>query len=381
MKNMKLVYLAQTGLFDEWAHTVQILKMCEAFAENNIEVVLVAPNRKDQTNKTVFDLYGIKPIFKIILVPYLDFFKGSPNSFWYWIRFISFLISARILLFKYNYDVLYTRELYLTPFFRNVFLEIHSFSNSLNMLQRFSFKVSSSIVVLTSFIKTKIINIGINQNKILVAPDAVRLEDFNNTLSKEEARNKVGLKNEIKIFGYIGTLRTMGMEKGVSVAIDALKSLNSSYYLYIVGGTSEDIDYYKKYVLNNGLTDRVIFAGRVSHKDIAIHISACDVLVAPFPENEHYKYFMSPLKIFEYMASKRPMVVSDLPSLHEVLVKDKTSVFVPPNNSKLLAEGIVRLVEDVEFASRISDNAYMEVKDKYTWKKRAEKIIYFIKNT
>jgi glycosyltransferase involved in cell wall biosynthesis len=193
------------------------------------------------------------------------------------------------------------------------------------------------------------------------------------------ARKKLGIKNQSKIFGYVGTLKTMGMEKGVATAIRCLKNLPVEYSLYVVGGEKEDIEYYKKISDNEGISDRVIFAGKVSHGDVPLHISACDCLVAPFPENEHYSYFMSPLKIFEYMASKRPMVVSDLPSLREVLRDGDTALFIRPDNSADLAQAILKVCSDTDLYKKLSENAYKDVLENYTWKKRAEKILSFIR--
>ena len=120
---MKLVYIANVGIPSDWAHSVQIMKMCEAFAENGAEVILVvAKGRNSSDSGDPFTFYNVKPIFKIVRVPSLNLFPGNPSAIWYWIRLISFLISARIYLFTQSYDVCYTRELYATPFFRNVFL-------------------------------------------------------------------------------------------------------------------------------------------------------------------------------------------------------------------------------------------------------------------
>ena len=78
------------------------------------------------------------------------------------------------------------------------------------------------------------------------------------------------------------------------------------------------------------------------------------------------------------MASRRPMVVSDLPSLCEVLVEGETALFIPPDDPKALAGAVERLVEDRLLSSGIAENAYKEVAEKYTWKKRAENILKFV---
>jgi len=382
---MKLVYIAPISLLNDWAHTVQIMKMCEAFSKNGIEVELVVPNRKVYHNMDLdktdpFEYNHIEKIFKITKLPFIDLFYGNPSGILYLIRIFTFLLSARIYLTFKDYDVLYTRDYRSKIFFKDIYLEQHSFPKASSFLNRFVYKKVAGLIVLTSFIKEKILNLGINQNKILVAPDAVRLKDFMENISINDARSKLGLSINDNIFGYIGTLKTMGIEKGVSEAISSLDFLPENYKLYVVGGSTEDVIFYKNYATTKGLDRRVIFTGQVLHKTIPEHISACNVVIAPFPENEHYSYFMSPLKIFEYMASKRPMVVTDLPSLREVLVDEKTALFVPPSNPMALAGAVERLVGDIELSRTISENAHREVTEKYTWEKRAGNILNFIIN-
>jgi len=85
---------------------------------------------------------------------------------------------------------------------------------------------------------------------------------------------------------------------------------------------------------------------------------------------------MSPLKIFEYMASQRPIAASDLPSLREVL-NEENSVLIEPDNPRSLAEGVKNILQNVKFADKISKQAYSDVQ-KYTWEKRAERILGFV---
>jgi glycosyltransferase involved in cell wall biosynthesis len=78
------------------------------------------------------------------------------------------------------------------------------------------------------------------------------------------------------------------------------------------------------------------------------------------------------------MASSVPIVVSDLPSIREIL-NENNAVFVEPNNPESLANGIKKVLQNNDLADRISKQALQDVQN-YTWQKRAEKILEFIKN-
>jgi glycosyltransferase involved in cell wall biosynthesis len=173
----------------------------------------------------------------------------------------------------------------------------------------------------------------------------------------------------------------MGMEKGVSTLINSLVLLPEDFILYVVGGLGgkeEDVDFYKKIAIEKKVDDRVIFTGKVPHSDIPMYISTCDVLASPFPDYEHYRYYMSPLKIFEYMASKKPIISTNLPSIKEVLIDQHNSILVSPDSPSELSNAIVKLTKDTSLSNKISENAYLDVSTKYTWNIRARNILEFI---
>jgi len=114
-----------------------------------------------------------------------------------------------------------------------------------------------------------------------------------------------------------------------------------------------------------------------SQAQLAVYQKAFDILLMPFPPNEHYTFYMSPLKMFEYMASGRPIVTSDLPSVREIL-NENNAIFVKPEDPEDLARGIKTALEDKELAQRVSQQAFEDVQF-YTWTKRAERIVRFIK--
>ncbi|MBR4330833.1 MAG: glycosyltransferase, partial [Candidatus Riflebacteria bacterium] len=85
--------------------------------------------------------------------------------------------------------------------------------------------------------------------------------------------------------------------------------------------------------------------------------------------------WMSPLKIFDYMASKKPIIASNLPSIREILEDKKTSLLIDPDDICGWKNSIVKILCKPNLAKELSENAYKLLKDKYTWKLRAEKIL------
>ena len=217
---------------------------------------------------------------------------------------------------------------------------------------------------------------GISSDRLLVSPDGVDLKIFDIAISKIDARAKLGLPREGKFLLYSGSLQTMLMEKGIDVIFLALSTLPFDVRLLVVGGTADDIAPYAACVRSLGVEDRVTFIPRVPRATLALYQKVADVLLMPFPFTTHYAYYMSPLKLFEYMASCRPIVATDLPSMRSVL-DDTSALFIPPSDAMALARGIKRLLSDNEFSERIAGEAYRRVQQ-YSWDKRARNIIQFI---
>lgn len=382
--SFKLLYLLNHRFPTEKAYGIQIAKMCEAFADLGHEVTLVAPSRISKVKENFFRYYNIEKNFwfKKIFSP--DFYlPGKLDRLAFYAKnFLSAFVLGFYAL-THGADIIYSRDelpLYFISFFKkNIFFEAHRFSKNKTIIafyRRFK-KLNFKIIVISKNLKNEFVKLGFKPNNILVAPDGVDLEEFDIGLFKEEARRRLNLPQNKILIGYVGMLKTMGMEKGVNLLIESLKYLPQNILLVLVGGRKEDIGFYKKLTEKEKLSERVLFVGQVKHEMIPMYLKAFDILVMPFPYNQHYAFYMSPLKLFEYMASKRPIVATDLPSVREVL-NEKNSVLIEPDNPKNLTDGIKFILENQKSAESLASQAFEDVQN-YTWQKRAEKILGFIK--
>ena len=83
------------------------------------------------------------------------------------------------------------------------------------------------------------------------------------------------------------------------------------------------------------------------------------------------------MKLFEYMASKRPIIASEIPSITEIL-NEKNAILIPPDNPKILTDTIVKVCNDsvLERLESIANTAYSGVQE-HSWQKRAHRILSF----
>jgi glycosyltransferase involved in cell wall biosynthesis len=98
-----------------------------------------------------------------------------------------------------------------------------------------------------------------------------------------------------------------------------------------------------------------------------------DVLILPNPKSAISSEFTSPLKLFEYMASGRPIVASDLPAFREILRHDENALLVEAGNPQALVAGISRIKRDPTLGGRLARQAREDVRA-FTWARRAERL-------
>jgi glycosyltransferase involved in cell wall biosynthesis len=375
-----MLFLLFYGRFpSEKAASLFAAKSCEAFAEEGLRVVLLVPRRFLREKANPFEYYHTKQNFKVVFLPTVDFlFLPLFQKFFFFLGYFFFSVSSSLyLLFtaKKN-DIIYSNEslplFFATFFFKNTFYEMHDFPESkLALFGIFLKRVRFALV----HNKWKISHLNevfkVNPDKILHEPNAVDIHDFDIEITKEEARNKLNLPLDKKIAVYTGHLYGW---KGVGTLAQSAKLLPPEYLVVFVGGTETDVVAFRK---KYGDDSRVLIVGNKKHQEIPIWQKASDLLVLPNTAKEKIsKYYTSPMKLFEYMASKRPVVATEIPSILEIVDKT-TAVMVPPDDSASLAKGIMSAVGDKEHSEKISEKAYREVL-RHTWQERAKRILSFI---
>jgi glycosyltransferase involved in cell wall biosynthesis len=231
------------------------------------------------------------------------------------------------------------------------------------------------IVAISNSIKNDLVRAGVPEGKVLVLPDAVDMRTYEKPLMKSEARDRVGLSRNIPLVVYTGSLFP---GRGVYVLADSSRYLASEVHIVLVGGNPRERHELEQYVRLHKL-ERVLVRGHVPPTLTPVFQQAADVLAHPQlgVDAQHFKH-SSPLKLFEYMAARRPIVASDLPSLREVLEHERNALLVPPGDPNALALAIQRLLDDPELGERIANAAFEQVRE-WTWERRARKILEMLR--
>lgn len=359
----KILYVHNADFSKPCANRIQVLNMCKVFKKIGQDIILVSFNNDKNTIKRI---YNEDIDFNIISL------KSSINYY-----FRSLLLFLRFLNIKNNYNYIYTRDLIfaflVSKFFKNkkIIYELHDLSNGKmwHFLFKRTFKNLHGCVVISEGLKEELIKWGFDSNKIHVLPDGVDLDKFDITISKNEAREILNLLDDKIIISYTGSLQNWKGYETFLKSYGYLKNKENIVYL-VVGGNEEQVIRLKEKYNNKN----IIFVPFVENSKIPLFLKASDILV--IPNSSKYEIsvkYTSPLKLFEYMASKRPIIASDLPSIREVVSEDDV-LFFKPDNEKDLALKIEELINDNRMQNKLVNNAFEKVKE-YTWEKRAKEII------
>ncbi len=351
----KILYITNVRLPTEKAHGLQIMKSCEAFVRQGVSVTLLAP-QIPTFDTDPFEYYGVAKNFKIHKV----FTIPVQN---YYVRGLSFTFSALVYalwrgLFKDS--IVYSRDV-ITLFVTSLFglrpvAELHDYRSAQPQWQYgFFLRRASAIIVNSEGTKSLLLKHYAISRPILVAPNGVDVNFFDIPQTKAEARTELGLSQDKPMIGYVGSLETVGQDKGVGTLREAYAMLDPGLEaeLHIIGRPDHFVPYGK----------------------VPLYLRAFDVMVIPLPHNQHATT-TSPIKLFEYMAAGKPMIVSNLPVFREYL-DDTSALFFESGNSKDLAAKITLLIKDVASREKISQEVQRRAQT-YTWEGRAQKILEFI---
>lgn len=230
---------------------------------------------------------------------------------------------------------------------------------------------SDAVIALTSLLRDDLASArGCDAGKIAVCPDAVDLNAYAIKISRDQARGKLSLPADRKVAVYAGSFQDW---KGTDILIGAAGRLPENYLAVLVGLKSGD----RRNPELSRIPANVRVVERQAASVVALYYAAADVLVLPNKRgNANSERYTSPLKLFEYMAARRPIVASDLPSIREI-INESNGILVGPGDPAGLAAGITRAAEDAFLARSLADRAWAAVQD-HTWDKRAGKILEFI---
>lgn len=373
MMRMKLLYLANIRFPTERAHGIQIAQMCHAFTQAGAEVELVVQRRVSVLHEDAFTYYDLPKSFQITELRTFDTLQyawtGLPGRVSYILQTLIFALHVLWYVLR-TPGVVYSRDealLYLLSFLGRPFsYEIHA--PKWNFVTRRVVQRAALLFPISQGLKDFYIEKGIAPERLLVAPDAVNLNQFNIPDGRETCRKRLGLPLNRKIVLYAGHLYE---RKGAFVVGEAAPLLDNNVLVLFVGGTDHEIPNFTKRFGNDS---HILILGPKPYAEIPYYLRAADVLVLPNSSKDaDARIYTSPMKLFEYMSSGIPIVASHVSSLREIL-DERMAYFFIPDDPRSLASELAHVLTHSQEADEKAKDAREQIKN-HTWEKRAKNII------
>jgi glycosyltransferase involved in cell wall biosynthesis len=380
---MQIVYLSDARLPSRSTNAMQVMHMCAAFVRNGFTITLVHPRVPAPTPEgysgDLWAFYGIKDEFPITALPAFPFESLSMGSLPQ--RAARTVMMARYALARSRRGeddfVCYARS-FLGAWStararslwgrqsacRGVALELHDEPRSISLLNQVDL-----VFAISDALRRRLVDLNPSvRSRTRVEPDGADLNRIRpDLLDRGAARRKLGLAADAgPVVVYAGRVN---QAKGAGTVVDAMPSLRHLGTRLILVGKVYDEAIAKR----AAKLDEMTSVGFVPPASVPEYLAAADILVLPSTWNLRYAAYTSPLKLFEYMASGRPVVAADLPVLREILAHEHNALLYEPDDAAGLAAAVERLWREKPLGQRLAKQAWRDVQQ-YGWDARARRI-------
>lgn len=292
--------------------------------------------------------------------------------------FFMFLMVIRLLMSGKRYDVIHAVEesafiaLFFKWFLRVPYIYDMDSSLAQQMIEKYpSLKFLSTILDFFEGLAIRNANAVIvvcdalgeiamrhNPKKLVTLRDVPLLDDEPVELT-EDLRDGLGIEGPMLM--YVGNLESyQGIDLLVESVARAVNQTSQPFHTVVVGGADADIEKYKAMAGGLGLADRMHFIGPRPIGDLKMYLSQADVLLSPRTKGNN-----TPMKIYSYLYSGKPIVATDLWTHTQVLTTD-VSVLAEPT-PEAYASGLVRLIEDAALRNQLGQAGKLLIEQQYSY--------------
>lgn len=375
---MKLAYVAPySSSYSLSANSIHVFKMCDAYTKSGVNVTLYLDGltKGSRINNDLAKLFDLTERFKVCSLPYLNQLK-------------TFKLIVQIpLKLKFNkIEVVHTRNIAIAfgcavlvgiP----TILELHNFPQQNQKAEYFfkrfcKSKYAINIICITKSLKDDILDKYFIMCPVFIFPDGVSQKYLQGDFKSEELKRI--LIPELANHKWIVYTGSFYKGKGPDFIIE-LSKLRPNLRFILIGNYPNG---YGCKVLDN-----FYLIKQQPLCEIIKFQRAADILLLPIADmvlgaglnSENIANYTSPLKMFEYMASKTPIVASNLSVLQEILADRTNAIICDINSIENWVFSIDELISNQKLANSLSERAFLDVQ-KFTWERRAQSILSLLKS-
>lgn len=373
MPTLNVIYINYWEIPIDAADVIHTMKMCQAYQQLGHVVTLVAPQAAPTPLIDLWQRYGVQHPFAVRLIPR-----------WRWSRrHMVFWRGVTMALREQKSTIVHTRSsaaaLYASLAGIPTIFETHRpLANGMERIYvRLLAKLPAfrKLVAVTEIVRQSYVNyLPQLQAKSIVIHNGVDVAQFAGEHEASFYRQQLGLSEQFTV-GYVGSLYE---GRGIETIL-ALATRLPDLQFRVVGGTQAEIEQWQQ--RGNALLPNVDFVTRVPNTLVAQYMQAADVLLLPHQHlvnaygntSENIVEYMNPMKLYEYMAARRPIIASDLPRIRDV-VGGQLAILCLPDDIEAWQQAIQNVYQHPEDYLPMVAKAYTFVQHK-TWEQRVQQIL------
>jgi len=358
---MKISYIAGAYIPSRGADSMHVMSMCQAFAQNGHEVTLHV-RRGQELASDDYEFYGVAPAFKVV--------KHARPQVRAWGALVNAGLVARDFAGRTAPDLVYAREIYglAAVLMRQQLPFIYeSHWNPARSAQR---ATESWLLRRPTFRRIVFISAALREiyrktfpwvpeDKMLVAHDAADA-----VLDEQESQFLESSRLQV---GYVG-----GFLPGYGIdMVMRLAAVHPDLDFHVVGGKDPELTRLRR----AGNSERnLTFHGFVPPSQLREYYRRFDVVLAPYQDGTAHIRWISPMKLFEYMAHGKAIVCSDFPVMGEIVSHEQDALLVPPASIEAWGNALQRL-KSPSLRRRLGEAARTKLETSFTWVRRAQLVL------
>jgi glycosyltransferase involved in cell wall biosynthesis len=235
-------------------------------------------------------------------------------------------------------------------------------------LGRVNLKIFDAFIALTPETMDALLRLGAQREKIQIIPNAIDTERFKKIPKAEIFLRNYELSSDIKLVLYVGRI---DWNKGLDLALRSfsfvVKRVPNALFA-IMGQDSGYCEWLKNLAIKLGISDKVLFTGKVTEEMLFSAYASADVLLLPSV------YEGLPTVVLEAMACGVPVVACRTGGTVYAIEHGKTGFLVDYGDCTGIAKQLELILSDKELKTKIVKNGKSLVEDRFSWATNAEKI-------
>jgi len=343
--------------------------LCEGLSQSEIDVTLFT---SDETEVSKGSVFAVKKVYKKIY--------GKDASWIRAIRYVKGTIQALLICFIQKRTICHFHWFHVGPLelFNILFAkllrrkvvitahDVEAFAKGLSvpLFVRFAYNLCDAVIAHNKVSRQELIEkVGISTDKITVIPHGNYLHALGDIPEKAIAREQMMLPVNANIILFFGQIKDV---KGLDVLLEAMRSIVTEFpeTILLIAGKVWKTDFSKYAQLiedfeisSNCRTD----IRYIPDSEVASYYAAADLVALPY-----HRIYQSGVLLMA-MSYRRPVIVSDLPGMLEVVTNKETGLVFKAGDVNHLADTILSAFRNPQLLNELGENGERLMREHYDW--------------